>query len=123
MVCGRLPFGDDNQIKKTQARVLYFNRNISSGKQLFSVSYAPVCTHIHVHTLCQHTKCNCRTYPTVNMFSSTTCMYKHVICSITTHCLYYRFSATTTSNVECQRLREDRYARYKASSLDGSHHG
>jgi len=31
MVCGRLPFGDDNQIKKTQSRVLYFNRNISSG--------------------------------------------------------------------------------------------
>ena len=34
MVCGRLPFGDDAQVKKMQAqhRQLTFSRNISTGK-------------------------------------------------------------------------------------------
>jgi len=51
MVCGRLPFGDDNQIKKTQARVLYFNRNISSGEYLTHI-YVLIADHKHtrVHT-------------------------------------------------------------------------
>lgn len=33
MVCGRLPFGDDSQVKKTRDRILTtFSRNISTGK-------------------------------------------------------------------------------------------
>ncbi len=32
MVCGRLPFGDDSQVKKgAKERVLNFSRNISTG--------------------------------------------------------------------------------------------
>ena len=33
MVCGRLPFGDDTQVKKTQERLVSFNRPLTLGKQ------------------------------------------------------------------------------------------
>ena len=32
MVCGRLPFGDDSQVKKLQSRQLSFSRHVSYGK-------------------------------------------------------------------------------------------
>ena len=32
MVCGRLPFGDDNQIRKMTTRELHFTRAISHGE-------------------------------------------------------------------------------------------
>ena len=34
MVCGRLPFGDDNQIRKMTTRELHFTRPISHGELL-----------------------------------------------------------------------------------------
>ena len=32
MVCGRLPFGDDSQVKKLQSRQLSFSSQVSYGK-------------------------------------------------------------------------------------------
>lgn len=34
MVCGRLPFGDDSQVKKLQSRQLTFTRAVSFGKDI-----------------------------------------------------------------------------------------
>ena len=55
MVCGRLPFGDDNQIKKTQSRVLYFNRNVSSGESYvhsFSAIILVTCVLLYAGHAC-----------------------------------------------------------------------
>lgn len=42
MVCGRLPFGDDNQIRKMTTRDLHFSRAISHG-QLLAVRNTYMC--------------------------------------------------------------------------------
>ena len=44
MVCGRLPFGDDSQVKKMQSqnRQINFSRNLSFGESLLS---SPQCIH------------------------------------------------------------------------------
>ena len=34
MVCGRLPFGDDTQVKKLQSTQLSFSRQVSYGKYI-----------------------------------------------------------------------------------------
>jgi len=39
MVCGRLPFGDDSQVKKLQSRQLTFTRAVSFGKDTTYYEY------------------------------------------------------------------------------------
>jgi len=38
-VCGRLPFGDDSQVKKLQSRQLTFTRAVSFGKDTTYYEY------------------------------------------------------------------------------------
>ena len=54
MVCGRLPFGDDNQIKKMTSRELHFSRPISHGE--LQADYIDWCHRKLI------VNCNCYTF-------------------------------------------------------------